>query len=432
MTETHMRLPRRTVATIFGALIFIHSASAETPLVYPELAPLPISVALAKREEPPSVEELIGAALAFSGTSSPAADRELLLTHIRRFQAEMTGIADQRRLAEGALQYLHGHVLTRYSVLQTRVNTAIETGSFNCVASAVLYTILARSVGLEVAGVRTADHAFCSVAVNGASVDVETTNLYGFDPGIKKEFIDSFGAVTGYTYVPPSNDRARRSIGMKELLALVLYNRAAEEGAAGRFREAIGPAVNAFALVGTEDFRNTMDITFSNYASFLAMRSDFRSAIDFLDAAKSSWGERPDLTRRRQEVTHNWILSLVEKGSREEAGTLLETPSARDVLGGADWTDLSVFLVQSRAEAAARGGDYGTAAQTVAAGLQALGAQAELLRAYEAYVHNEFAKLYNARRFAEAKQVIERGLAVHPASRSLAGDLETLRKTMKQ
>jgi tetratricopeptide (TPR) repeat protein len=319
-----------------------------------------------------------------------------------------------------------GHVLTRYSVLQTRVNTAVETGSFNCVASAVLYAILARSVGLDVAGVRTADHAFCSVAVNGDSVDVETTNVHGFDPGTKKEFTDSFGAVTGYSYVPPSNYRDRRSIGMRELLALLLYNRAAEEGAAGRFREAIGPAVSAYALVGTEDFRKAMDITFSNFTSLLAMRGDFRPAVDFLDAAKSSWGERSDLFRQRQEITHNWIVSLVEKGSGQEAEALLASPATRAALGDADWIDLSVFLVQSRAEVAARSGDYGAAADAIAAGLQALGAQTELLRAHEAYVHNAFARLYNARKFDDAKAVLERGLSVSPSSPMLTGDMRNL------
>jgi tetratricopeptide (TPR) repeat protein len=219
---------------------------------------------------------------------------------------------------------------------------------------------------------------------------------------------------------------------VRELLALILHNRAAEEGAAGRFREAIGPAVSAFALVGTVDFRGAMDITFSNYASLLAMRGDFRLAIDFLDAARSSWGERPELAQRRQEIAHNWIVGLVEKGSHLEAEALLAAPATRAILGNPDWTDLSVFLVQSRAEAAARSGDYGTAARTVAEGLRALGAQTELLRAYEAYVHNEFAKLYNARRFVEARQIVETGLSEYPASRTLSADLQTVRKAQEQ
>lgn len=427
-----MRSSRRILATIFGLLIFIHAAGAQEARAYPELIPLALGVALGQRGEPLSADELIAAALAFSGSEANAAARDRILVHARRFQAESVGITDQGRLAEDALRYLHENVLTRYSVFQSRVDTAVDTGTFNCVSSAVLYAILARSVGLAVAGVRTVDHAFCSVMVNGVSVDVETTNAAGYDPGTKKEFTDSFGAVTGYSYVPPSSYRNRRAIGMSELLALILYNTAAEQGAAGHFREAIGPAVSAYALVRTEDFRQTMDITFSNYASLLAMRGDFRPAIDFLDAARSSWGERPDLAQRRQEITHNWIVSLVQKGSRDEAAALLEAPSARGVLGSADWTDLSVFLVQSRAETAARTTGYREAAEKVAAGLRSLGQQPELLRAYEAYVHNAFAQLYNARRFEEARQTVEDGLSAYPTSRTLGADLQTVQKAQKQ
>jgi hypothetical protein len=65
-------------------------------------------------------------------------------------------------------------------------------------------------------------------------------------------------------------------------------------------------------------------------------------------------------------------------------------------------------------------------------GLRALGAQTELLRAYEAYVHNEFAKLYNARRFDEARQIVETGLSEYPASRTLSADLQTVKKAQEQ
>ena len=127
----------------------------------------------------------------------------------------MADVSDQAVLAERALTFLHKNLFTSYSVLQTRVDTALETGVFNCVSSAVLYMILARSVGLSVGGVRTTDHAFCSVLVNGQQLDVETTNPYGFNPGAKKEFTDSFGKLTGYTYVPPGNYRTGARSGKR-------------------------------------------------------------------------------------------------------------------------------------------------------------------------------------------------------------------------
>ena len=84
-----------------------------------------------------------------------------------------------------------------------------------------------------------------AVTVDGTPVDVETTNVHGFDPGKKKEFTDSFGAVTGYSYVPPSNYADRTTISLQELLALVLYNRASEAAQQGRYREAVNPAVTS-------------------------------------------------------------------------------------------------------------------------------------------------------------------------------------------
>src|SRR5208337_2256614 len=128
---------------------------------------------------------------------------------ILKFRGEVANLSDQSALAERALTFLHRNLFTSYSVLQTRVDTVLETGVFNCVSSAVLYMILARSVGLSVGGIRTTDHAFCTVLVNGEPVDVETTNPYGYNPGTRKEFSDSFGKLTGFRYVPPSSSTDR-------------------------------------------------------------------------------------------------------------------------------------------------------------------------------------------------------------------------------
>ena len=422
-----MRQKQALVVSIFAALIFIHPASTQEARLFPELVPLPIAVQLSSLPDPLTIEQTVEAAIAFSGTSSaPAVSRERILAHLRKFQAESARISDQGKLAEGALEYLHRNILSRYSLLATSVDDAVRTGSYNCVSSAVLYAILARSVGLSVYGVRTADHAFCSVTVDGAPIDVETTNVHGFDPGRKKEFTDSFGAVTGYTYVPPSNYRDRRRIPARELLALILYNRTSEEGKAGRFRESVNPAVTAFAFVPTDEFRTAMDIALSNRATALAMRGDFSLATGFLDAAESSWGSLPSLSRLRYEVTHNWVIGLLEGGRLDDAAALLGDRARRAALGEQDWTDLSIFLVQARAEAAGRSGGFLDAAEIVAAGLLSLGSQPGLLQAYEAYVHNAFARLFNARRFDEAKEVLERGLSVHPASPMLASDMASL------
>ena len=128
-----------------------------------ELTPLPLSQQLSTMREPIPVETIVDASLGFSGASdaAAAAAKDRLSGLLLRFRGEVADVSDQAALAERALTFLHKNLFTAYSVLQTRVDTALETGVYNCVSSAVLYLILARSVGLSVSGVRTTDHAFC-------------------------------------------------------------------------------------------------------------------------------------------------------------------------------------------------------------------------------------------------------------------------------
>jgi len=231
-------------AILLAGLIFVQPVSPQArPAIqsFPELVPLPSSQQLSTMREPLPVETIVDAALEFSGASDAGAAeaKDKLVGLLRRFRDEVTDVTEQAALGEKALLFLHKNLFTTYAVLQTRVDTALDTGVFNCVSSAVLYMIIARSVGLSVSGVRTSDHAFCSVLVNGQQIDVETTNPDGFNPGAKKEFTDSFGKVTGFRYVPPGHYGDRRAIGEKELLSLILYNRVSEYGDSRFFKDAL-------------------------------------------------------------------------------------------------------------------------------------------------------------------------------------------------
>jgi tetratricopeptide (TPR) repeat protein len=144
---------------------------------------------------------------------------------------------------------MHEKFLKSYSAFQTRLDTLLQNGRYNCVSSAVLYLVLARAVGLDVRGVVTRDHAFATVRAGGDSWDVETTNPYGFDPGSRRDFHDQFGKLTGFAYVPARNYRDRTAIGPLELVSLILSNRVAEAEDRGRFDEAVALALNRAALL---------------------------------------------------------------------------------------------------------------------------------------------------------------------------------------
>jgi hypothetical protein len=398
-----------------------------------ELSPLPFSQQLSTMREPIPVETIVDASLAFSGASDTAASsaKDRLSSLLLKFRGEVADVSDQSVLAERALTFLHKNLFTSYSVQQTRVDTTLETGVYNCVSSAVLYLVLARSVGLSVGGVRTADHAFCFVLVNGQQIDVETTNPFGFNPGVKKDFTDTFGKLTGFTYVPPGNYGDRRPIGEKELLSLILYNRVSEYVDGRSFRDALQPAVSAFALMGTDDTRQVMTDAISAYTEELEMRQDFPRAAQFIDAVKASFGGIIKIDQLRQDMYHAWVVTLLNSRAFSEADALLSQPSTKAALDDTDWTALSVGVVQGQAQEEDGSSGNVAAARLVADALKRLGRQPALLQTYEAYVHNAFALLYNARKVVDAKAVIDQGLAVYPDSRMLLQDLDLARKAIK-
>ena len=416
------------------SLQFVHAQGQPAILPFPELTPLPLSEQLSAMREPLPLETLIDASLQFSGASDAAATshKEKLGSLMRKFREQVADVTGQAELAEKTLTFLHRNLLVSYSERQTRIDTALETGVFNCVSSAVLYLVLARSVGLSVAGVRTADHAFCSVLVDGAPVDVETTNPYGYNPGARKEFSDSFGKLTGYSYVPPSNYRDRRTIGEKELLGLILYNRVSEYTDGRYFRDAVTPAVSVYALMANDEFHGIATLALSNYVSWLGARGDFNQAVEFLDAVRASFGGSIDLEQRRREIYHTWVVSLFNGGALQEAETLLSQPLVKTILDVADWTTLSISLVQLKADMEARNNGYVSAAQVAIDGIKKLGAQPLLLQTYEAYIHNAFAQMYNARKLADARTILDQGLSTYPDSRLLEQDKELLQKTPPQ
>ncbi len=108
---------------------------------------------------------------------------------------EMKALSEEDR-GRAVLKYLYRDYLKKYDLNQTKLDTAIETGNYNCVSSAVLYLAAAKAAGLQVYGQHTTQHAFCSIYVNSQKenqaakaikIDVETTNPYGFNPGSKEE-----------------------------------------------------------------------------------------------------------------------------------------------------------------------------------------------------------------------------------------------------
>ena len=295
----------------------------------------------------PDWEVLLDAALWASG----ADDREAaalaaeLRTALRIFLDDPKLPSDDAGRAEAVLDFIHRRFLKSYSELQTRLDTVLKTGRYNCVSSAVLYLVAGTAAGLEIRGVATADHAFCSVLAGDERKDVETTSPYGFDPGNRREFHDQFGRVTGFAYVSARDYRNRRSVGPLELISLILANRIVAAESAGRFAEAVGYAIDRRALLSRgglsgnggssddsglfPDAERELLERLLNYGVSLAQRSREAEALAWADRAIDRFGSHIRWNDFIHSALNNLTIRLVQAGKYGEAYANLEAYSDR-------------------------------------------------------------------------------------------------------
>ncbi len=228
---------------------------------------------------------------------------------------------------ELVLEFLHAETFKRYEADATGLDLVLDAGRFNCLSSALLYLIAARAAGVDARGVRTADHAFCVLPAGpggGKDVDVETTNRYGYDPGNKKEFRDSFGKVTGYAYAPPGAYSKRETMGDAAFVALVLSNRAGLLERSGRYLEALRLGADYAALApGPESAAFLLDRV-GNVASERLRKGDYAGARAFVERARTELGDSARLASLARDAAMAEAASLAQAGRYDEALDLAE------------------------------------------------------------------------------------------------------------
>jgi len=263
--------------------------------------------------------------------------------------------------AEYILKFMHKNLIKSYSLYQTRIDTMLSTGRYNCVSSAVLYMILCKSIGINTNGVMTKDHAFISIPIDDTDIDVETTNAYGFDPGNRKEFHDQFGKLTGFTYVPAKNYRDRETISQIELVSLILNNKIADYERQNQFADSVPAAIDRAALLEGNAliFDSTTE---SHRAIFTDPRKDlldrlFNFGAVLLKAGKEEeclrWAASaspvyPDEKRWQEFImaaVNNYLMKLIKANKLADARKFLD--GQKPVLLGANFDKLDTLLVDS-------------------------------------------------------------------------------------
>jgi hypothetical protein len=385
---------------------------------------------------------------------------------------QLSASGSQEQRAERTLQLLYSVLLSSYEDNQTFVNTALTTGVYNCVSSDVLFMYCMKRANIPVTAVETPLHAFCTVTVDGRNVDVETTNPYGFDPGVKKELPSGASPQKKYVTVPAKKYANRRNVDDRRFLSLIYNNRMSILQQQKRDGETVGLALDAMLLqsgspqsfttfsqcvyntaVGcTADGRDEDGLAlvaqaqdllgpsqvYRTYASAAVgsilnrymKDNDFDSAFAALERYKPLLDEA-DYRDMREGTLVNSLNHAVTARPLGQALSLIAQNQSE--LSADDYVKLSAFAYSNAAAAVASGGAWLDAAALLEKGIAAFPSAGTLSnqrsvyrRNYTVEVHNKAAALYNAGDKEGALAAVREGLAQVSDSAILQNDLRRL------
>lgn len=261
--------------------------------------------------EPMPTRKLAEAALLASGV--PPERMEYYIGRLREtFEAlrvRSEKIQDPALRAESILPFLHRTLFKEYQEDATTVDGVVDTGYFNCVSSSVVYLLAARVFVLPMQGVQTPDHAFCVLTVGGRDIDVETTSPFGFDPGTNKQFLSTFTKTTRFVYVPPQDYSRRKTITEKDLVGLILHNRAVFMQRRGRHLETLRLAVDRMTGFPGDDARGFLADSAGNVLADLSRRGDWSGALSAAEGARALAASEPRLQELYRTAAHNYVVA---------------------------------------------------------------------------------------------------------------------------
>ena len=465
-----MRIKSRRTSFMIILLLAALYASA---FAEPRLVPDSRLTVVADTEGNMDSDTFARLALVVSGTNDQNMDAlsEQLSSLSNELGSGLSPDADDRSKAEAILGLMYKKTLSRYSEFQTQIDTALVTGDYNCVSSAVIFYYLAKTAGLKVEGVETPNHAFCTVEIDGRKTDVETTNPYGFDPGSKKELAAQKAAQKAYVIVSQTKYQHRKPIDERRLLALVYENRIALLEKNGNYEQAVGLVADAWQLQNKTVPIEYMAKIFLNYALSLSASGNDAAGIAFIQKVSPIWGDYAGYQNYTASAVGKMVNALMKKNDYPGSFQLLSSykdrldpqsytkmnrgitvnylhytidslpldkslaklAASRYSLDSADYEKLATYAYSREADRISKSGAWLEAVQVLDEGLKILPGQSKLLQQKKIYrenyaveVHNRAVDAYNAKNFDGLKSLLQNGLTAIPESELLRNDLKMI------
>lgn len=303
---------------------------------------------------------LAEAALLASGVDD-ASQRQRYLAQLTRL-----GVSAKRALnassekpdGELLLRWMHQRPLkSGYIEQQTLLSTVLDKGTYNCVSSAVFYTLLGKELGLDVRGVEVPDHAFAKVYVNGEGIDVETTTEYGYNPARSRAAANKFAERTGFAYIPVSRSHLRRETSALGLVSLIYYNRGVEYSNRDEHFTALLYYFRALSLdkEATSAIKNAL-ASISNWGLRLANARDFDGGLKVLNVGLSLAPEDRGLQHNKKALWQMRINYTRDNAARDELIAVLRTADA--AMPSARFSQQLIHTLIQPAEQMAKNGNW--------------------------------------------------------------------------
>jgi tetratricopeptide (TPR) repeat protein len=162
-----------------------------------------------------------------------------------------------------------GPGLDRYELHQSRFTGLFQTGRYNCISSAMLFTVLARAFDMPVRGVSVPTHAFAELALaSDKTLEVETTSNTGFDhvhdERFYREAAAEWSSSRGLAPVTFEQYQRRQILEPYRLMALGMLNQTIYEKGEAQARLAEAAAFVDPASVEAQRMRVQLYITEAN------------------------------------------------------------------------------------------------------------------------------------------------------------------------
>lgn len=211
---------------------------------------------------------------------------------------------------EYILTFLHENLFSRYSYGGSCLINLFEKGIYNCSSSSIVYTAYAMKFNIPLKGVLAPQHMFCSVLIADEYIDVETTNKFGFDPGVKKTYIDSNGRERT-SFSRKKNYPWREDLNILEILSQVLHNNISNESKKKNYMVVIQAAINNHFLLQTEESYETLLDMCSNYVYDLSKKKMTIEALMFLESFAENFETNAKLIEITSGIFNNGIIHHV-------------------------------------------------------------------------------------------------------------------------